>query len=98
MYRLTPRGFYDEFPLTDGIAPYSGARAPGPQSKGSVADQVSDWSATRPAGAREAVRNESVSRPFAVRGDTYWIRRLDTSWMLITAEESLPPDEPALIN
>jgi hypothetical protein len=97
MYRLTPLGFDDEFPLTDGIAPYSGARAPGPQGTGSVTDLVSDWPATRPAGAREAARNESVSLPFAVGGDTYWLRRTDTSWLLRSDEESVPPDEAGAI-
>ena len=97
MYRLTPLGLYDEVPVTDGIAPYSGSRAPGPQGTGSVTDRVSDWSATRPAGVRDAAGNESVSLPFTVGGETYWLRRTDTSWLLRSDEESVPPDEAGAI-
>ena len=95
MDRPTPLGLYDERPLSDGVAPYSGAKIPGPL--GTVIDRAGDSSAQpRSAGARAAARDESLSLPFVVGAETYWLRRTDTA-LLRSNEESVPPAEAGAI-
>ena len=96
MYRPAPLGFYDERPPADGTSPYGGCTIPGPL--GTVTDRMSDLTPVHhPTAAREAGLDGSISLPFTVGGETYWLRRSDSPSHRSSHKESFPPSEAGAI-
>jgi hypothetical protein len=96
MNRPSPLGFYDELPPADGTSPYAGSTIPGPL--GTVTDRTSDLTSVHhPTAEREAALDGSISLPFAVGGETYWLRRSESPSRESSHKESVPPSDAVAI-
>ena len=92
MPKPLPTGFSDEPQLSDGVAPTSGARPPGPiDGLGSFVPQGSV--AERPFDTIQAVFDGFGSQPFTVGTDDYRLRRLTADWRPYPYEIEVRPEE-----
>jgi hypothetical protein len=89
MHRRTPLGLDHESPSPDGIAPYAGARTPGPTTPATGGSGAADSSSP----ASDLAEGDALGSLFQVDGQFYRVRRLDTSWYRAPNEVDVVPDE-----